>query len=196
MITALFRLVFSPHLPQQFLSRQWSSNPEGLQQGNPVFTELSTGSSKTRQRKRKKGDNRTETEKHKSRRGWEAAGSGRNKEEEKMAEIRKEGGSAIKRKRNCGQEVYTKEKSGRGPHRHIGGPSTKLLPLILTCLCPQRKRNNSSWVPVTWMSSSSSVELTHECWEMNVCFWITMVVLWEISWGCSNALNTVAPMIR
>ena len=46
-----------------------------------------------------------------------------------MAEVIKEGGSAIKRKRNCGQEVYTKEKSGRRPHRHIGGPSTELLPL-------------------------------------------------------------------
>lgn len=44
--------------------------------------------------------------------------------------------------------------------------------------------------------SSSSETLTQVCLERKLIFSCTMRYFCELSWGCSRALNTVAPMIR
>lgn len=51
-------------------------------------------------------------------------------------------------------------------------------------------------LPPTRTSSSSSEEFTHACATKKSNFWVRMASFWELSWGCSSALNTVAPMIR
>lgn len=51
-------------------------------------------------------------------------------------------------------------------------------------------------LPPTRTSSSNSEEFTHACATKKSSFWVRMASFWELSWGCSSALNTVAPMIR